>query len=61
MGKDPREVEADTFAGDLLLPKVLLKKYVRLSDPQFDVADLFQVSHQTAMINLDYYKNLLHI
>jgi Zn-dependent peptidase ImmA (M78 family) len=43
MGKDPREVEADTFAGNLLLPKVLLKKYVQLSDPQSNVADLFQV------------------
>lgn len=58
-GKDPREVEADTFAGDLLVPKALLKEYVRRSDPLGDVADLFEVSLTTAEINLDYYKNLL--
>jgi len=58
-GKDPREVEADTFAGDLLVPKALLKDYVRLSDPRGDVADLFEVSLTTVEINLDYYLTLL--
>ncbi|HEX8495341.1 MAG TPA: ImmA/IrrE family metallo-endopeptidase [Pyrinomonadaceae bacterium] len=58
-GKDPREVEADTFAGDLLIPIHLLTRHVRKSDSIPYVADLFEVSPQAAQINLNYYQQQL--
>jgi Zn-dependent peptidase ImmA (M78 family) len=49
-GKDPFEVEADAFAGELLLPKALIKKYVRWNDSVAHVATLFDVSETVAEI-----------
>jgi Zn-dependent peptidase ImmA (M78 family) len=51
-GKDPFEVEADAFAGELLIPKALIRKYVRPNDSVDHVARLFDVSEAVAAIRI---------
>lgn len=49
-GKDPFEVEADIFAGELLVPVFMLKKHYRPGYTAADVARIFEVSQDVASI-----------
>jgi Zn-dependent peptidase ImmA (M78 family) len=52
-GKHPIEGEADEFAGELLVPRAMLKaKLTETSDPQA-LADIFAVSTQALWVRLD--------
>jgi Zn-dependent peptidase ImmA (M78 family) len=51
-GKDPFEVEADIFAGELLVPQALLSKYVNRSNDARFVSMMFNVSEAVAAISL---------
>jgi Zn-dependent peptidase ImmA (M78 family) len=50
--KDPFESEADVFAGELLVPLPMLKKYYRPGHAAADIAQIFQVSEHVASIAL---------
>lgn len=50
MGKDPFETEADIFAGELLVPLPMLKKYYRSGHTADDIAQVFNVSPAVASI-----------
>lgn len=51
-GKDPFEVEADIFAGEILVPPALLRKYVNRSNSALFVSMMFNVSEAVAAISL---------
>jgi Zn-dependent peptidase ImmA (M78 family) len=50
--KDPFESEADVFAGELLVPLPMLKKYYRPGHTAADIAQIFQVSEHVVSIAL---------
>ncbi|HOJ92360.1 MAG TPA: ImmA/IrrE family metallo-endopeptidase [Dictyoglomaceae bacterium] len=52
--EDTFEYEANTFAGNLLLPDFMLKKYIYL--PLEKIADIFFVSKSTVEHRLKYFK-----
>ena len=58
-GKDPFEIEADVFAGELLVPLPMLKKYFRSGYTILDVARIFSVSESVASIALTSHFNSL--
>jgi Zn-dependent peptidase ImmA (M78 family) len=57
--KDPFEAEADIFAGELLVPLVMLKKYFRSGHTAADIARIFEVSESVSAIAItSHYKAL---
>jgi len=51
--KDPKEIEADTFAAHLLVPKSLLRRYYKIATVQ-QMSDLFLVSAPVIKNRLKY-------
>ncbi len=50
--KDPFEAEADIFAGELLVPLFMLKKYFKPGSTAADIARIFEVSEAAASVAL---------
>lgn len=57
--KDPYEVEADIFAGELLVPLPMLKKIYRPRQTAADIARAFDVSEAVASIAITTHFNAL--
>lgn len=48
--KDPFETEADVFAGELLVPLPILKRYFRHGQTAADLSGIFEVSQEVVAI-----------
>lgn len=60
IGKDPFETEADMFAGELLVPLPMLKKYYSNGQTVADLASIFLVSQEVVSIAITSHFSALH-